>query len=1204
MASLANGHANGVNGTDGAAQQAPRGRFAEIPASLELPIYGEEEEAVELSLVDLSDDPTELCSLLESEGLSKHFWLVVGLAYAKQDKLSTAVEVLTRGHHTYQHGKAEDKLSLLSALTWMYLQMARAAPHRTDDAAQAAQYLKRDTQMDDSARSEHYLQLATDTINEATRISPSYPPLLLARGVLMLLRAHRTSGRSLHSEEKSEVLRTALKQFDDALRASSGRSILAFVGKARVLFLLGKYSDAYTVYQSILERAPQLEDPDPRIGIGCCLWQLGHREEAKTAWERALEVNPDSMIATQLMGLYWLHISSQYAATDPQFAEPYKKAISVNTLKVMKMDDHYPLSCSTMAAHFLMARDKGYSKTQALAFRALERAEVDAIASDAFYLLARESHQNEQHLDLEAAASFYATADELRGSHDAGYLPAKFGTAQLKILRGDLEGAKNDLELQAQKFKSQEAMVLLGILYAEEVFNAHDSKSGEDKSKEHKRAQQYLEHVRLAWNDSKKRIAPDIAVLLNLARLYEQESPEKALQCLQQVEQLELDGLDDLKPADVEDEAAIRNALREHLWPQLLNNIGCFYYSCDNLEKYEEARGMFQLALNATMRVAEKDPSNNADALVTTISYNLGRTYEALKEFEDAKKVYRGLLARHPDYTDANARLAYINFLQDPQFVDVPQDETIPAVFEKNKDNLEIRALQGLYLNRTKKRTMNISEDAEQRFYKRTLQELDKHDVYSLVAMGNIYLTIAREMKRDTDDEKARRANQYHKAVEFFDKALQLDPKCANAAMGIGIAYAESKKDYPTAIQIFSKVRETIKDYSVYMNLGHVFTESGQFARAIENYEQALNKADSAHRVNILMALGRVWLMRGRKEKSISALKESLRYSQEANDADPAQVVLQFNVAFVQYQIAQLIFTLSKQQRTLEELENATNGLDDAIEAFRVIAQEPNPPYPRADIEQRANMGANTMKRQLDRAIAEQKEYEDMNRERLEKAREAREAEIRKREEERRRLEEEMEEKRKAIQKEREAMIERDRLMAEARAEEERRKEEEMMTTDTETGERKKREKRKRGEGGKKKKPKKDVVETDGEVATGAEDEDGERPRKKKKRRLERRSDKQSKYKSSEYIEDSDEEIADMPAANGTASGTEASAKSTPAAVAEDSPLPEEGEADEPVAKPKPRKAARIIDDDEDEEEPVGDISMGDGAAANVEEDE
>lgn len=92
------------------------------------------------------------------------------------------------------------------------------------------------------------------------------------------------------SSEKIETLKQAGKCFDDAIRSSSGKNLMAHLGKARVAFSLGKYGEALQYYQLVLERAPDLIDPDPRIGIGCCLWQLDHKEEAKSAWERALEL--------------------------------------------------------------------------------------------------------------------------------------------------------------------------------------------------------------------------------------------------------------------------------------------------------------------------------------------------------------------------------------------------------------------------------------------------------------------------------------------------------------------------------------------------------------------------------------------------------------------------------------------------------------------------------------------------------------------------------------------------------------------------------------------------------------------------------------------------------------------------------------------------------------------------------------------------
>jgi RNA polymerase-associated protein CTR9 len=86
------------------------------------------------------------------------------------------------------------------------------------------------------------------------------------------------------------MLKQALKCFEDALRSSGGRNMMAMMGKARVQYSMGKYGEALKAYQSVLERNPNLIDPDPRIGIGCCYWQLGHKDEAAMAWQRALEL--------------------------------------------------------------------------------------------------------------------------------------------------------------------------------------------------------------------------------------------------------------------------------------------------------------------------------------------------------------------------------------------------------------------------------------------------------------------------------------------------------------------------------------------------------------------------------------------------------------------------------------------------------------------------------------------------------------------------------------------------------------------------------------------------------------------------------------------------------------------------------------------------------------------------------------------------
>lgn len=505
----------------------------------------------------------------------------------------------------------------------------------------------------------------------------------------------------------------------------------------------------------------------------------------------------------------------------------YKKAMTQYTQRAFKLDKELPLTCATFGGYFL-AR-KAWTTVENLARKAIELTDVNAIASDGWYLLARKEHYQDEP-DLTKASDFYGRADNARGGGDKGYLPARFGSAQIQILLQDIDGAKFRLEKVIQHSKSLEAMILLGTLYAEDLFANQAAGSKEDKSGEQKKAIALLEAVRMAWKDPKRNLSPDTAVLVCLSRLYEVDQPEKSLQCLHQVEQMAIDEIpEEDRPDDTEEGEVLMAKLREQLPPQLLNNIGCFQYQS---EKYDLARDMFQTALTACIRAGEKNEALDTDALVTTISYNLARTYEAAGLLDEAKQVYEGLLARHEDYTDARTRVAYIALRQNPT-EDGPK--AMAALYETDSTNLEVRSLFGWYLSRSKKRTTNIAEDQEQRHYKHTLQHYDKHDRYSLTGMGNLYLTTAREMRRDSEQDKEKRRKTYEKAVEFYDKALQLDPRNAYAAQGIAIALIEDKKDFKEALQIFSKIRDTLRDASVYINLGHTYAEIKQYSRSIES---------------------------------------------------------------------------------------------------------------------------------------------------------------------------------------------------------------------------------------------------------------------------------------------------------------------------------------------------------------------------------
>ncbi|KAI2642906.1 hypothetical protein GGS21DRAFT_500152 [Xylaria nigripes] len=1106
-----------LNGANNAAADAAapthvaRKRFSDIPGTIEVPVQEDDDFInVEIDLNNLVDDPTELCDMFENEHTARLYWMTIALAYAKQNKTDRAIEVLNRGSNAMQDTTPMEKLSLISCVCWMYLRKSREAPRIAPEGALLSEAKTKD----------YYLQLATSSLNEASRINPSFPPLFLARGVLQLLKASlqapsKAAASGPIDQAKADLLKGALKAFEQASKVSQGKNMLAAMGKARALYGLGNYKDALTTYQDVLLKAPELVDPDPRIGIGCCLWQLNFKDDAKQALLRSLELNPESK-AIVLLGLYFLDASSRVPTHSPEFIKLYKKAMTEYTQKSFKIDKNQPLTCATFAGYFLSS--KHFSHVESLANKAIHYTDVNAIASDGWYLLAKKEHYNG---NVEVATDYYRRADEARGGLEKGYLPAKFGVAQLSVLNNDLGEAKLRLEKLIQPASKQErnyeAMILLGTLYAEEVFANQLAASKEDKSAEMRKAIDYLEQVRMAWKDPKKNLSPDSSILLNLARLYEKSQPEKALQCLLQVEQLELDQIISSEyPDETEDASELRNKLRKNLPPQLLNNIGCFY---SQAEKHDPATEMFQAALSSCMRIGDRGEDIDTDALVTTISFNLGRSYESQGLTDKAIEVYEQLIARHDDYTDAQARLAYIKLRKNPN---KEGPDAVAKLYQANSADLEVRALYGWYLGRvnSRKKSSNVNEDPELRHYKHTLQNYDKHDRYALIGMGNMYMMAAREMRRETDQERQKRSATYTRAVEFFDKALQLDPKNAHAAQGVGIALIEDKKDYTNALQIFLKVRETIKDANVYINIGHTYAELRQFSKAIENYEIALSKEGKQNDANILACLGRTWLNRARHDRNPEAFKTALNYAKKALEVSPEQIHFKFNVAFVQIQLVQHIMNVPEAQRNLEQLEEAMEGLEAAIVALDEIAQHPQPPYPRVDLEQRANMARNTQRKQLGRQIESQREYEEKNKEKIAIVLEKRKAEAKRREEERQQALAKEKERQEKIRKEREEMAAIERKRDETRQAEE----EAELTTDEETGQKVKRKRKPKPRGDEQ--PKQSRNRSQKKKLKREEDEESEDDgQPKKKRRLAKKDNKQ--YKSAEIVVDSSDEDGD-----------------------------------------------------------------------------
>lgn len=115
------------------------------------------------------------------------------------------------------------------------------------------------------------------------------------------------------------IQQLATRSMDDAMRSFEGvlaekpTNIVALLGKvyasaplasleltshhaqARILYARRSYPQALKLFQQVLQLNPSCV-PDPRIGIGLCLWAMDHKAKAKAAWQRSLEVVRGSLL--------------------------------------------------------------------------------------------------------------------------------------------------------------------------------------------------------------------------------------------------------------------------------------------------------------------------------------------------------------------------------------------------------------------------------------------------------------------------------------------------------------------------------------------------------------------------------------------------------------------------------------------------------------------------------------------------------------------------------------------------------------------------------------------------------------------------------------------------------------------------------------------------------------------------------------------
>lgn len=173
--------------------------------------------------------------------------------------------------------KPDDLHPVFLLLASLYMHKSRSAPKAGPGGILSQCSISRIVSPNEQTK-ESLQQQAVSVINEAARINPTSILTLLNTGIQRLA----TVGQD------KTITDQILRLFDEILKQNPN-NLIAILAKARIHYSRNQFAVALRLYQKALMTRPDMQ-PDPRIGIGQCFWQLKMKTDARAAWERSLEL--------------------------------------------------------------------------------------------------------------------------------------------------------------------------------------------------------------------------------------------------------------------------------------------------------------------------------------------------------------------------------------------------------------------------------------------------------------------------------------------------------------------------------------------------------------------------------------------------------------------------------------------------------------------------------------------------------------------------------------------------------------------------------------------------------------------------------------------------------------------------------------------------------------------------------------------------
>ena len=535
----------------------------------------------------------------------------------------------------------------------------------------------------------------------------------------------------------------------------------------------------------------------------------------------------------------------------------------------LKVDPKNPILLYELASHFFYQKE--FVRCHAVCNESLNNANNDECKARCCFLLGRNFHSN---FNFDEAFRYYLQAVKL----DSSLICASIGLAQCYIFRKEFAHAIEVLEKILVFDQSQyEALKMIAA-----ICHANPKES----LKVHK------------WIHVLVDLYPcDVEGLVIYAATLEQFDPERALDVY-------------LRCSDIL--IASQLTVPCEIW----NNIAVLY---ERTKQYNEAWKIFETHIIS-------DRQNPASAKFLCIEFNKAFLLEKTDRTDEAISIYTSLSKDYPEFTDVFLRLAWIsicskNFILAEEYL---------KEASKNDPSNYLVWYHYAYLYQANK---SSSVSQERKSYERILSTINKHDLYSLLSIGNIYYRSSRKApsKKTHDLELG-------KALDFYQKAILLESHSTFAANGIGICL-EQRGYINEAKEIFSQLKQNEINFpDCWVNLAHIHLDSNQYYAALNIYETVQKRFYQEKDPIIFMFMAKCLYCLGREEGNFLHLERAIECLEKASLLEISDSLIKYNLAMCQQELASLKLSLESTKRSTNDLQLAINQIQSAIDIFSQLS--------------------------------------------------------------------------------------------------------------------------------------------------------------------------------------------------------------------------------------------------------------------------